>query len=367
MKTLNKQLVPDYISSIKPYSPGKPIEELERELGIQGSIKLASNENPLGPSDKAVEAVSKVIKNIHRYPDGGCYYLKGALSEFYDISEENLILGNGSNEIIELVVRTFLRPGEEAIIADPTFLVYNMVVQTAGGKVRRVPLKGLSYDLSSMKDCIGDKTRLVFIANPNNPTGTIVKRKELEGFLADMPDDVIIILDEAYFEYVTDKDFPDGTDYIENGRNVIVLRTFSKIYGLAGLRIGYGMGGKLLIENMNRVRQPFNINSPAQAGALAALKDRDHVKRSLENNINGLDYLFKEIEKLGFICMPTQTNFFLIKVGDGARIYKNLLRKGVIVRPMGGYGLNEYIRVTVGLPEENKRFINTFKEVIGNS
>ncbi len=361
-----RNLVSEEIEKLIPYPPGKPIEELEREYGIQGSVKLASNENALGPSPKAVDAIKGALDGLHRYPDGSGYYLKESLAAFYDLNPENLIIGNGSNEIIELIFRTFLLPGDEVVVARPTFVVYELVAQASRGTSVVVPLKDMSYDLESMLKKITPRTRFIFIANPNNPTGTIIKRNEFESFLSSVPDDIIVVLDEAYCEYVTDSEFPSGIEYRNRGKMVVVLRTFSKIYGLAGLRIGYGIANTELINNMNKVRQPFNVNSLAQIGARAALNDRKHVEMSRENNRNGIDYLFDELQNLGYFCLPTQANFFLIKVGNNAaEIYERLLRKGVIVRPMKGYCLDEYIRVTVGLPEENRKFIVAFQEVAG--
>ena len=337
---------------------------MERDLGIEGSIKLASNENPLGPSPRAIEAIEGALKGIHRYPDGGGYYLRRRLAEFYGLGMDSIILGNGSNEIIELVVRTFLRPGEAILTAHPTFLVYGLIVQAAGGRAITVPLKDMAYDLEAMARMLRDGVRIVFIANPNNPTGTIVKRDELDHFVDLIPEETILVLDEAYHEYVVDPDYPDGLEYLERGKKILVLRTFSKIYGLAGLRVGYGMGDGELIDGMNRVRQPFNVNSLAQAGALAAIDDREHLKRSVENNRRGLEFLYREMDALGLPYIPTQTNFLLIKVGDGDGVYRALLKRGVIVRSMDSYGLGEYIRVTVGLPEENERFVEALKEII---
>ncbi len=356
--------VPDSIASLIPYPPGKPIEELERELGISGSIKLASNENPLGPSPKAVEAVGAVLTGLHRYPDGSGFYLKRRLSELLSVSEDMIFLGNGSNEIIELLIKTFLQPGEDIICGHPSFAVYPLITQAAGGFSVTVPLRDdLSYDLDAMADAIGPKTRIIFIANPNNPTGVMATASEIEKFMECVPDDVIVCMDEAYYEYVTSDDYPDSLAYIKAGRPVVVMRTFSKIYGLAGLRIGYGVGPAELIDYMNRVRQPFNVNSLAQVGALAALSDEAHVTKSIETNVSGIEYLTQEFTKLGFECVPTEANFFLVKVGDGAGIYNELLKEGVIVRPMAGYGMGDYIRVTVGLPEENRRLIETFSSV----
>lgn len=356
--------VPDGIASLIPYPPGKPIEELERELGISGSIKLASNENPIGPSKKAIEAVKAELSGLNRYPDGSNFYLKRKLSERLGVSEDMLFTGNGSNEIIEILMRTFLQPGDSVVMGSPSFAVYPLVTQAAGCEAIEVPLKAdLTYDMEKMVAAITGKTKIVFIANPNNPTGTMLGAEEFSAFMEAVPGSVIICMDEAYCEYVTSTDYPDSLSYVKAGRPVVVMRTFSKIYGLAGLRAGYGVGPEYIIDYMNRVRQPFNMNTLAQAAALAALDDDEHIEKSLENNRNGLDYLFGEFSALGFECVPTEANFFLVKVGDGANVYDALLKRGVIVRPMAGYGLGEYIRVTVGLPDENRRLIDTIKEL----
>ncbi len=361
-----KLSVPKNISSLVPYPPGKPIEELERELGITGSIKLASNENPLGPSRKAIEAVEGALTNLHRYPDGSCYYLREKLAGKLSVSPEMLIFGNGSNEIIELLVRTFLRKNDEVIMGSPSFAVYPIVVKSVGGKSLEVPLKDFRHDLDAMAELINKETRIVFIANPNNPTGTIVTRAEFDRFMKRVPEDVVVCVDEAYFEFVKSKEFPDAMGYMREGRPVLLLRTFSKIYGLAGLRIGYGVANPWMIDYMNRVRQPFNVNSIAQVAALAALDDTEHLTRTRANNAEGLKCLFREVKKLGFECVPTEANFFLIRLnpGDGKRVYNELLKKGVIVRPMASYNMPDYIRVTVGLPEENKRFIEAFSQLL---
>lgn len=367
MTTTTKKLnikVPGAIESLVPYPPGKPIEELERELGISETVKLASNENPLGPSVKAVEAISKAAASVHRYPDGSCFYLKRRLAEHLSVSEDMLIIGNGSNEIIELLVRTFVDDGEEVLMGDPSFAVYPIITQAERRTGVKVPLKDLTIDLDAMARAITDKTRVIFIANPNNPTGTMVTETELDRFMGQIPDDVIVCLDEAYYEFVTDDSFPDSVKYVREGRPVLVLRTFSKIYGLAGLRVGYGVASPELIKYMDRVRQPFNVNSLAQAAAIAALDDTLHVERSRECNTEGIRFMTGELTSLGYVCVPTQANFLLVKVGDGKRIYDGLLKKGIIVRPMQGYGLGEYIRINTGTTEENKRFIEAFKEVI---
>jgi histidinol-phosphate aminotransferase len=359
--------VSDGIAALVPYPPGKPIEELERELGITGSIKLASNENPLGPSKMAIDAVSKALGNLHRYPDGGCYYLKEKLSKRLGVPCDMLTIGNGSNEIIELLIRTFLRPGDSVVMGDPSFAVYPLVTQAGGGVAVKVPLtKDLRHDLPAMAGAISENTKLVFIANPNNPTGTIVTSREFDAFMKKVPSGVIVCLDEAYIEFVKNGDNPDALGYVKDGASIVVLRTFSKIYGLAGLRTGYGIASPEITDYINRVRQPFNVNSLAQVAALYALDDTEHLNRTRENNFNGLEYLFKELKSLGFECIPTEANFFLVKVGKGRAVYDALLRQGVIVRPMASYGLDEFIRVSVGLPEENARFIGAFKTAVAS-
>lgn len=354
------------VEDLVPYPPGKPIEELERELGITGSIKLASNENPLGPSPKAVEAVKRAVSGVNRYPDGSCHYLRERLSAELGVSGDMLVFGNGSNEIIELMVRTFMAEGDEAVMADPSFAVYPILLKTVGGVSVRVPLKDFTHDLDAMSEAVGPRTRIVFIANPNNPTGTIVTREQVQGFMDKIPPDVIVCMDEAYFEFVRSPEYPDTLAMVKEGkRPVVVLRTFSKVFGLAGLRIGYGVAHPQITDYLNRVRQPFNVNAMAQAAALACLEDPEHLERTRENNSNGLDYLYSEVDHMGLEYVPTEANFFLIKVGDGGGVYEKLLRKGVIVRPMKSYGLGEYIRVTVGLPEENERFVRSLQEVLG--
>lgn len=346
--------VSDNIKNINPYVPGKPIDELERELGISGSIKLASNENPLGPSSKAVAAARKAMERLNRYPDGSGFYLAQALAAQYEVEVNQIILGNGSNELIELAVRTFVQPGDEVVSAEPSFVVYKMIVQAAGGTNVIVPCREYAHDLDAMAERITPRTRIVFIANPNNPTGTMNTKAEMDRFMARVPDHVLVALDEAYFEYVTRVDYPDSLEYLREGRNVLALRTFSKIYGLAGLRIGYGITTAEIAGLLNKVRQPFNTNSLGQAAALAALADRKHVERSIAVNNEGKKYLYQAFEQLGVSYVPTETNFIFFETGrDCGDVYDALLRKGVIIRPMGG----KRLRVTIGLDEENKRFI----------
>lgn len=360
-----RKLTIKQIENLVPYPPGKPIEELERDLGIKGSIKLASNENPLGPSPLALQAVMDHAAGINRYPDGSCFYLKRKLSGVSGFPPEQIMIGNGSNELIELIIRTFLIPGEEVIQAFPTFLVYRTIVAGAGGQPVSVPLNNLRIDLDIIRKEITPKTKIIFINNPNNPTGSVLLREELERFLESIPKDILVVLDEAYIEFVTDREAADGLDFVREYPRVIVLRTFSKLYGLAGLRIGYGFSSKEIVDYMNRVRQPFNANSLAQAAALAALDDGDFVDRTLNLVKDGLHYLFGQLEDMGLEYRPTQTNFFLIKSPLGAkRTYELMLREGVIVRSMRSYGLNEYIRINVGLPEENERFIRSLRKVL---
>jgi histidinol-phosphate aminotransferase len=356
--------VPEYIRSLVPYEPGKPIEEVEREYGIEGSIKLASNENPLGPSPKAVKAIAERLGDLHLYPDGDSFYLKRALAAKFGVSQDRLISGNGSNELIELAVRTFMRPGDEAIMAHQAFVIYQLVVQAAGGASKIVPLKDFTHDLEAMAQAMTSRTRVVFLANPNNPTGTIYRKREFEKFLERLSPEILLIVDEAYFEYVGDAGYPNSIAYQDRDKTILTLRTFSKLYGLAGLRIGYAVGPKEIVGLMQRVRQPFNVNAPAQWGALAALDDAEHIKRTLEVNREGMGYLEREIDKLDLKRVASHANFILLRVGDGRAVFEKLLRRGVIVRPMGAYDLPDYIRVTVGTMRENSRFIEELKAIV---
>ncbi|MBM4261666.1 MAG: histidinol-phosphate transaminase [Deltaproteobacteria bacterium] len=356
--------VPEYIRSLIPYEPGKPIEEVEREYGIAHSVKLASNENPLGPSPKALAAMRAKLEQLHLYPDGDCFYLKQGLARKLGVAPETLMFGNGSNEIIELAVRTFLRAGDEAVMAAQAFVVYQLIVQAVGGKSKQVPLKNFTHDLAGIADAITANTRIVFLANPNNPTGTIVRRTEWEAFLKRVSPDILLIVDEAYFEYVQDSEYPDSLRYHEAGRAILTLRTFSKLYGLAGLRVGYGVAPKEIIAMMQRVRQPFNVNAVAQWAALAALDDGEHVQRSLEVNAKGLQFLAGEFKRLGLDYVPSHGNFVLVRVGKGQEVFTALLKRGVIVRPMGGYKFPEHVRVTVGTEVENRKFIDALAQII---
>ncbi len=354
--------VPEHISSIKPYIPGKPVAELERDLGISGSVKLASNENPIGPSPLAVKAMRSGLKELNRYPDGSCYYLRNVLSDNLKVSDDQLIFGNGSNEIIELAVRTCISPGDEAIMAYPSFVVYSMIVQAAHGKNIVVPLKDWRHDLEAMASQITDRTRLIFIANPNNPTGTINTKTEMDRFMKKVPEGVLVIVDEAYYEYVESKEYPDSFTYLKANRNILMLRTFSKMYGLAGLRIGYGIAAASLIEEMNKVRQPFNVNSLAQTAAIEALRDENHIRRVKQLNIREKKFLYKEFEKMGVSFVPSEANFIYVTFNEdvAGNIYEKMLKHGVIVRPMGPNA----IRITTGLQGENKKLVKALGKAI---
>ena len=355
---------PDYVLGIQPYVPGKPIEEVERELGISNSIKLASNENPVGPSPAACEQIRTSFSSINRYPDGAGYYLKKVLAEKLSasesISEDELILGNGSNELLDIATRTFMQDGDEAVMAIPSFVVYSMAVQSVGGKAIQVPLKNYTHDLEAMSDAVTSRTKMIFIANPNNPTGTINRKVEFERMMEKVPENMLVVLDEAYYEYVSAPDYADSMKYMHSNKNILVLRTFSKIYGLAGLRIGYGIAKKEIVDHMNRLREPFNTNAIAQRAAVAALNDSEHVSHSRNVNEAGKKYLYNELESIGAKYVPTEANFIYIPVENAMAVYEGLMKMGVIIRPMGPNA----IRVTIGLPEENKRFIDTFRKVI---
>ncbi len=361
-----KPCVPDHIASIIPYPPGKPIEELEREYGISGSIKLASNENPLGPSPKAVEAIQGAIFKLNRYPDGSGFYLRKKLAEKYAIPFDGILPGNGSNEIIELVIRAFMTPGDEVMMPAPSFLLYRLVVQWMGGKPVSVPLKGLDIDLQKMAEAVTPRTKVIFLTNPNNPTGTVIAKSDFDRFLSEIPPQTVVVLDEAYIEFNRDPSTPKGFDYLDReGPHVIVLKTFSKAYGLAGLRIGYGVMAPSIATYLNRVRQPFNTGSLSQAAALAALDDDQFLSRTQEATWNGLQYLYGEVEKMGLRYVPSQANFFLIEVPcEAKRVFEAMLCRGVIIRSMASYGMDRHIRINAGLPEENERFVRTLGQVL---
>jgi histidinol-phosphate aminotransferase len=349
------------ILSLRPYVPGKPIEELQRELGLSRVVKLASNENPIGPSPKALAVLSEAAATLNRYPDGGAHRLRTALAERWKVHVDQVILGNGSDEILGLLARAFLAPGDEAVMADETFVIYKMEVTAAHGISVEVPLKEGRHDLRAMADAVTEKTKLLFVCNPNNPTGTAVRKNEVEDLMARVPEHVLVVFDEAYCEYVRLSDFPDTLRYVSQGRNVIVLRTFSKIYGLAGLRIGYGLTTAEVTDYLNRVRPPFNANSMAQQAALAALHDEEHVASTRALNGTEMDKVRAELEALDLKPLPSETNFLYFDAGgDGRRLFEALLREGIIIRHIRG----PMVRVTIGLPEENQLFLTALRRVM---
>jgi len=380
-----KKLVRKEVFNFQPYIPGKPIKELERELKVKGVnvkniVKLASNENPLGPSKKAVSALKKNAGRIYFYPESSCPELRKKLAEKLRVEPENLIFGNGSDEIIELIGKVFLNPEDEIIVSEHAFIRYKMAGDLMGSKVVTVPMTpplraraGFTHDLEAMAKAVTPKTKAIFIANPNNPTGTYNTKKEFEDFfsqLSTMNYQLLTVVDEAYYEYAKiEKDYPDTLSYLHRGENIIILRTFSKIYGLAGLRIGYGIAKKEIIDFLERIRPPFNVNSLAQEAALASLEDGAQVKKSVQLVKEGKKYLYQELKKLGLNYISSAANFILIEMKKrgnyltGKEVFRKLLQQGVIVRPMEEYGFPEYIRVTVGLPQENKKFIQALQKM----
>jgi len=355
--------VKPYIKSLAPYVPGKPIEELERELGITGSIKLASNENPLGPSPKAVEAMRRAAAEIHRYPDGASFALRAALAKRLGVGGDQLVFGAGADEILELIAKTLMGEGDEVVYAWPSFAMYPIVVQGMGARGVPVPLtRDLVHDLDAMRAAIGPRTRVVMVCNPNNPTGTSVGREAFDRFVASLPADVVLAVDEAYYEFVRRPDFPDALALTRSRPGTVVLRTFSKIYGLAGIRIGYGVCDRELASYLERARHPFNVNRLAEVAALAALDDEAHFRRTREVNAAGAAFLVRELGRLGIETWPTDANFLLARTG--ADVYEALLAVGVIVRPMKGFGLPDHVRISIGLPEENERFVKALEELL---
>lgn len=367
MNVKKKQLKPKPgIETIKAYQGGKPIEEVKRELGISDIIKLASNENPLGPSPLAMQAIQESAKQVNFYPDGNAYYLKADLAKHLGVTEDQLILTNGSNEVLQLVGETYLGPGDEVIYAEGAFVVYKLVTTVCGATPVVVPMQNDTHHLPSMAAAVTDKTKAIFIANPNNPTGTMVTAAETAHFMAQVPEDVLVIFDEAYYEYVSHPDYPQTLPYVMEERNFIITRTFSKIYGLAGLRIGYGIAPPSIIATMNAVRQPFNCNAVAQAAARAALKDTDYVKKSQELNAVGKTFLYGAFDKLGLRYIKTEGNFIMVFVNQpGADLADAMMKQGVIVREMADYGYPDAIRVTISKQAENERFLEVLTPLVG--
>ncbi|MCU7904559.1 MAG: histidinol-phosphate transaminase [Candidatus Thiodiazotropha sp. (ex Epidulcina cf. delphinae)] len=353
------------IRELKPYVPGKPLSELERELGISHSIKLASNENPLGVSAGVTEAITRSFSELARYPDGGGFQLRRVLAEKHDIDPVCITLGNGSNDVLDMVARVFLCPGAESLFSQYAFAVYPISSQAVGAEPVIVPAKAYGHDLDAMLRNITPRTRVIWIANPNNPTGTWLSKEALHAFLGKVPREIIVVLDEAYVEYVQEPDYPDGSQWLGEFPNLIVTRTFSKAYGLASLRIGYGLSGSAIADLLNRVRQPFNVNSLAQTAALAALEDQAFIRRSVALNNHGMQQYIRGLEVLRLEYIPSVGNFISINLArDAAPVHQALLQEGCITRPVANYGLPNHLRVSIGLEEENRRLLKALKKVL---
>ncbi len=356
------RIVKPHIAELNPYQPGKPVEELERELGIQGSVKLASNENPLGPSPKALDAIRAAVEGVNRYPDGASFRLREALSERLGIEPSQLVFGTGADEVIGLIAKSFLGLGDEAVFAWPSFAMYPIAVNGTGATPITVPLDAeMVHDLPAMAAAVNERTRVMLVCNPNNPTGTSVGAEAFDRFAAALPEGVILVVDEAYAEFVRRDDFPDAFDWVSRRPGTAVLRTFSKIYGLAGLRVGYGVMDAEMAGYLERARHPFNVNLLAEAAALAALDDEEHVARTLQANREGEAILTRELGALGIEVWPTDANFLLAKTGAGS--YELLLREGVIVRPLAGFGLSEHVRITIGTAKENEKLLKALHKI----
>jgi histidinol-phosphate aminotransferase len=353
-----------FVCDLVAYEPGKPIDETARELGLNPSdiVKVASNENPLGPSPLAKEAMRAALEEAHIYPDGGGYRLRNGIATTFDLPIDQVIIGNGSNEIIELLCHSFLNPEAELIAAEHAFVVYKLMATLFGARYVEVPDPGFVHDLDAMADAITERTRLVFIANPNNPTGTMVGQEEIDRFMARVPEHVVVVFDEAYYEFV--KNPPDTLKYVREGRNVCVLRTFSKIHGLAALRAGFGLASKAVTTILQKARQPFNVNAIAQAGALAALNDSKHVDATRAINDEGLSFYEKAFAERGLKFVPSMANFILVEVGDGDRVFREMLQQGVIVRAMRSYKLPEWVRISIGTPAQNRRCLEVLDQVL---
>lgn len=366
MSTRTMEPIRTEIRSLEPYVPGKPVEELERELKISGAIKLASNENPLGPSPLAIEAMAQAIRGVNRYPDGSSYYLRETLSGLWGVAFDQIAVGSGSNDLIDVLCRIHLGPGDEAVMSHPAFLMFAIAVRVAGGKLVQVPGRDLFHDPSAMLAAITDRTRLAYFSNPDNPTGTIVTRRQMDGYFERVPDHVLTILDEAYFEYVTDPEYPNGLDYLRKGKRVAVLRTFSKVYALAGLRVGYGFLTPELASLVHRVRLPFNVTSVGQAAARASLGDEEQVARSRVMNEAGKQFLLRELTRLGLQLTPSWANFVLARFPRSAvDVSRALERRGIIIRPVTAFGLPpEFARISVGTPSELERLIDGLRRIL---
>jgi histidinol-phosphate aminotransferase len=361
------RLATGHIANLQPYRPGKPIEEVEREYGVRNAAKLASNENPLGPSPKVIESVQEAVQGRYLafYPDGGGYRLKQALAKHLGLGADCITLGNGSNDLLELIARTFAASNDAIMYAQYAFLVYPLVTQTIGARAQEIPAQDWGHDLPAMAAAITPDTRVIFLANPNNPTGTCFGKNALENFLARVPEDVIVVLDEAYGEYIDTPDYPDSRAYLTDYPNLIITRTFSKAYGLAGLRVGYALSSPVVADLLNRIRQPFNVNSLGLLAAEIALADHTHLQQCVTLNRVGLDQLSAGFKALGLAYIPSPANFICVDTGrDGLQVYEQLLRQGVIVRPVNNYGMPTHLRVSVGTEAENARCLIALKQVL---
>ncbi|NMB39323.1 MAG: histidinol-phosphate transaminase [Firmicutes bacterium] len=353
------------ILNIEPYIPGKHIDEVKREFGLTEIIKLASNENPLGASNKVQSTIAESLPHIHQYPDGNSTELRQKLAAHLQCSPNNLIVGNGSDEILKLIGEAYLSPADQVIIAEPTFSEYRFVANLMGAGIKLVPLRQYRHDLESMLAQVNKKTKIVFICNPNNPTGTAVTEQELRKFLSQLPQNILTVIDEAYYEYVTAKEYPQTISLLKQYPNIIITRTFSKVYALAALRIGYAVADNEIIQTLNRVKEPFNVNLIAQIAAEVSLGDKEHVRQSIAVNEQGKQYLYQKLSALGLEYVATEANFILINVKQDANsLFQRLLKKGVIVRSTDCFKLPEHIRVTVGTMEQNQRFIKALEEVL---
>jgi len=366
MSDFAKDRVRPEIFTLKAYVPGKPIEEVKRELGLEDVIKLASNENPLGPSPLAMAAVAAALPELNLYPDASCYLLKQKLAGHLSVDADEILLGNGSDELLTMLATAFINRGDQVIYGTPTFSVYEFTARIMGAECLQVPLLDFTYDLEGILAAVNERTKMVYVCNPNNPTGTIVRKQAIQRFMDRLPDQVLVVFDEAYADYAESPDFISGYEYVQEGRNAIVLHTLSKIYGLAGLRIGYALTTRSIAAAVERIRDSFNVNSLAQVGARAALDDREHLQRSREVNRQGKQYLYESFEKLGLFYVPTEANFIFLNTGrDCRQVFQALLEMGVIIRTGDVFGHPDFIRVTIGTAEQNQRFIESLAHVLG--
>ncbi len=362
---VDDSFVREAILDIQPYVPGKPIEEVKRELGLEKVIKLASNENPLGPAPEVIAAMQEAVKEVNIYPDGYAFKLRQRLSEELGVAEEQLIFGNGSDELLAMLAQAFLTADDEVIMGGTTFSEYRFAGNLMGATITQVPLADYRHDLPAMAESISEATKMVFVCNPNNPTGTIVTEEEVSQFLEQVPEDVLVVFDEAYYEYVTSDQYPETISYLDDYENVIILRTFSKAYGLAGLRIGYGIASPQIIDYLGRVKQPFNVDAVAQKAALAALEAKEHLTKTLAYNNQGKEYFYQQFEEWGLEYLPTESNFIMVDVArNNEEVFAEMMEQGIIIRSLDSFGYESKIRVTVGLPEENQACIQALKRVL---